>query len=58
MNQDMYDASTPAPQKPKGGNTVVIVIIVLLVLCCLCAIAIGVAWQFGDQLMQLLGVTY
>lgn len=54
MSQDMYST----PQKPKGNNTLLIVIIVVLVLCCLCAIAVGLAWQFGDQIMQMLGVSY
>jgi flagellar basal body-associated protein FliL len=58
MNQDTYNAPPVTPEKPKGRNTLVIVIIVLLVLCCLCAIAIGLAWQFGDAVMQTLGITY
>jgi flagellar basal body-associated protein FliL len=56
MNQDTYNA--PPPEKPKGRNTLVIVIIILLVLCCLVAIAIGLAWQFGDTILQALGITY
>jgi flagellar basal body-associated protein FliL len=56
MNQDTYNASTPTPEKPKR-NTLVIVIIVLLILCCVCAIAAGFAWQFGDAIMQMFGVT-
>ena len=57
MNQDMSNAPTLTPQQPKRSNTTVILIIVVLVLCCLCAVAAGAAWQFGDQVMEMLGVT-
>jgi flagellar basal body-associated protein FliL len=56
MNQGMNSAATVPPENPKGRNTTLIIIIVVLVVCCLCALALGVLWQFGDSLLQLLGL--
>jgi hypothetical protein len=47
---------TPMPEAPKKNNTVLIIVIVLVVLCCCCVIASGLAYQFGDLIMQQLGV--
>ena len=58
MSQDMYNAPTVTPEKPKGRNTTLIIIVVVLVLCCLCALVLGVLWQFGDSLLQVLGITF
>ena len=48
---------TPPLEEPKKSNkTLIIVIVVLVVLCC-CCIAIGaLGWQFGDQVMNMLGI--
>ena len=56
MSQNPYNAPTLTPEKQKGRNTTLIVIIVLVVLCCLCAAAAGLLWQFGDALLELLGI--
>ncbi|HET6846399.1 MAG TPA: hypothetical protein VFH29_06160 [Anaerolineales bacterium] len=57
MNQNAYTPPAPQPEAPKR-NTTLIVIIVLLVLCCLCALVVALGWQFGDAIMNALGVTY
>ena len=57
MSQSTYNAPTLPPEKPKGSNTTLIVIIVLVVLCCLCLVAAGALWQFGDALLQMLGIS-
>jgi hypothetical protein len=54
MNQEM--PATPAPA-PKRSNTWLIILIVIVVLCCLCLIVAGAAWQYGDQILKLIGVT-
>ncbi len=46
----------PVEEKKKKNTTLIIIIVVLLVLCC-CCVALGVlGYQFGDQIMQSLGV--
>ncbi|MFZ5808300.1 MAG: hypothetical protein ACOY16_03370 [Chloroflexota bacterium] len=46
----------PVEEKKKKNTTLIIVLVVLLVLCC-CCVALGVlGYQFGDQIMQSLGV--
>lgn len=57
MTQEPHETPTIPPERPKGRNTTLIVVIVLLVLCCACALLLGALWQFGDQLLQLLGIT-
>ena len=48
----METPMTPAPEEPKKSNTTLIIAIVAVVLLCCCCIAIGLAWQFGDQIMN------
>ena len=48
----------PLPAAPKKNNTVLIVVIVLVVLCCCRAVAAGLAYQFGDQILSQLGIYY
>ncbi len=46
------------PEPPKKSNKTlwIIIIVVVLLLCC-CVIVIGVAaWQYGDQIIQQLGM--
>lgn len=47
---------TPAPEEPKKSNTTLIIAIVAVVLLCCCCIALGLAWQYGDQVIQALGL--
>jgi hypothetical protein len=48
----------PVPAAPKKNNTVLIVVIVLVVLCCCCAVVVGLGYQFGDQILNQLGIYY
>jgi hypothetical protein len=43
---------TPAPEEPKKSNTTLIIAIVAAVLLCCCCIGLGLAWQYGDLIMQ------
>ena len=45
---------TPAPEEPKKTNTTLIVAIVAAVVLCCCCIGLGLAWQYGDAIMQSL----
>ena len=58
MHNATYNGPDMAPPDPQGGRKIwVIVIIVVVALCCVCAVAAGLAWQYGDQILQMLGVT-
>ncbi len=46
------------PVQPKKSRTWLIILIVVLVLCCLCVAGTALLWNFGDQILQLLGVSY
>jgi len=48
---------SPTPEAPKKNNTWLIVGIVAVVICCCCIVGTGLAWQFGDQILQQLGIT-
>lgn len=43
---------TPVPEEPKKSNTTLIIAIVAVVLLCCCCIALGLAWQYGDLIVQ------
>jgi hypothetical protein len=43
---------TPVPEEPKKSNTTLIIAIVAVVVLCCCCIALGLAWQYGDAIMQ------
>lgn len=45
---------TPAPEEPKKSNTTLIIAIVAAVVLCCCCIALGLAWQYGDAILQSL----
>ena len=51
------DPNIMPPQAEQGRKTWVILLIVVLMLCCLCILALGFAWQFGDQILQILGIS-
>jgi hypothetical protein len=52
----MAQYNAPPPAAPSGNrNTIIIVVVVVLLLCC-CCIGLGVAYQFGDQILQALGM--
>jgi hypothetical protein len=41
----------PAPVEPRRNNTTLIVAVVAVVLLCCCCIALGLLYQYGDQLI-------
>lgn len=43
---------TPAPEEPKKSNTTLIIAVVSVVVLCCCCIALGLLWQYGDQLLN------
>ena len=43
---------TPAPEEPRRNNTTLIIAGVAVVLLCCCCIALALAWQYGDLIMQ------
>lgn len=47
---------TPAPEEPKRSNTTLIIAGVSVVLLCCCCITLALAWQYGDQIIQALGL--
>ena len=51
-NMDM-----PPLEEPKKNNrTLIIIIAVVAVLCCCCVVIGALGWQFGDQIMNSLGL--
>jgi hypothetical protein len=46
----------PIPEEPKKTNTTLIIAAVAVVLLCCCCIGAGILWQYGDQIMQALGL--
>lgn len=47
---------TPAPEEPKKSNTTLIIAGVAVVVLCCCCIGLVLAWQYGDQIIQALGL--
>ena len=45
-----------SPQQPKKSNTGIIVAVVAVVVLCCCCIGAALAWQYGDLIMQNLGL--
>jgi len=45
---------TPAPEEPKKSNTTLIIAVVAAVVLCCCCIVLGLAWQYGDIILQSL----
>lgn len=44
----------PVPGEPKKNNTTLIIIIVAVVVLCCCCVGLGLAYQYGDAIMQSL----
>jgi hypothetical protein len=47
---------TPDPVEPKKSNTTLIIAAVAVVVLCCCCIGVALLWQYGDQIMQALGL--
>jgi hypothetical protein len=45
-----------SPEAPKKNNTALIIGIVVVVLLCCCCITLGLTWQFGDAVVQSMGM--
>jgi hypothetical protein len=45
-----------SPEAPKKNNTTLIIAIVVVVLLCCCCITAVVGWQYGDTIVQSLGL--
>lgn len=43
---------TPAPEEPRKSNTPLIIAAVTVVVLCCCCVALGLAWQYGDVILQ------
>ncbi len=43
---------TPAPEEPRKSNTTLIVAIVAVVVLCCCCVAVALAWQYDDAILQ------
>jgi hypothetical protein len=43
---------TPGPDEPKKTNTTLIIAIVAVIVLCRCCIGLGLAWQYGDAILQ------
>lgn len=50
MNDQMQ--MPPSVDQPKKNNTTLIIAIVAVVVLCCCCVLVGVAWQYGDQIMK------
>ena len=46
----------PSVEEPKKSKTGLIIGIVVVVLLCCCCATLGLAWQFGDQVIQAMGM--
>jgi hypothetical protein len=46
---------TPSEEQPKKSNTGLIIGIVVVVLLCCCCVVGGLAWTYGDAILQSLG---
>jgi hypothetical protein len=44
------------PPEPKKNRTLIIVAVVVAVLCCCWVGVLAIGWNFGDQLIQSLGI--
>lgn len=45
---------TPSEERPKKSNTGLIIGIVVVVLLCCCCVVGGLAWTYGDAILQSL----
>jgi len=61
MTENMKTIDYPyGPNVIKENNnksrTIIIIIVLLIVLCCCCSVStLGLAWFFGDKLMEMMG---
>lgn len=47
------------PQKNNRNRNIILAVVgVSLLLCCCCVVFVGLAWTYGDQILNLLGFVY
>ena len=56
MNDQLNDQMPPGMDQPKKSNTTLIIAVVAGLLLCCCCIGVAGLWQYGDQIMQALGL--
>jgi hypothetical protein len=54
--EEIMNDQMPPTVEPKKSNTTLIVAVVAVVLLCCCCIGIAALWQYGDVIMQNLGM--
>ena len=52
----MNDQMPPTMDQPKKNNTTMIVAVAAVVLLCCCCVGTAALWQYGDAIMQSLGM--
>lgn len=55
------DSPTPSSEPPKNNttrNVIFAVVGVALFLCCCCVVFLSLAWTYGDQILNSLGIPY
>jgi hypothetical protein len=52
----MNDQMPPAMDQPKRNNNTMIIAAVAVVLLCCCCIGVAALWQYGDAIVQALGM--
>ncbi|HEU0292628.1 MAG TPA: hypothetical protein VFR47_07820 [Anaerolineales bacterium] len=52
----MNDQMPPTMDQPKKSNTNLIIAVVAVLLLCCCCIGVAALWQYGDAIMQALGL--
>jgi hypothetical protein len=58
MAQD-FGATPLPPEAPRRNNNTVIIIVAVVVVLLLCCCCLGiVAWNFGDAILQGMGIYY
>jgi flagellar basal body-associated protein FliL len=54
MNENLPPVEPAAPK--KNNTTLIIIIVVVVLLCCCCAVLGVLGWNYGDQIMNSLGM--
>ena len=52
----MNDQMPPTMDQPKKNNTTMMVAVAAVVLLCCCCVGTAALWQYGDAIMQALGM--
>ena len=52
----MNDQMPPTMDQPKKNNNTLIIAAVAVVLLCCCCVSVAALWQYGDAIIQSLGM--